>query len=329
VHRLLAVPLLCVLAVPAAAQETGEVAAKPAKKPRPNVYDEKADGKALVAAACAKAAKENKRVLVQWGGNWCGWCHILHDVFKKEPEVAKLIRDEYELVLVDAEQFKKDEGHWKKLGVDLKGQGLPYLTVVDASGKLVANQPTEPLETPKEKAKTKGYEKPKVVEFLKKHSAPPRIASEALAAAVAKAKGENKLVFLHFGAPWCGWCRHLENWAAQPDVAALLAKDFVDLKIDTDRMTGGKDLLAAHCKEEGGIPWFAFLDADGNSMADSGAGRKNIGFPSTDEEITRFAALLTKVKRKLAAEDVSAISESLKRWREKTQQRSGAAPVKS
>src|SRR5687768_7325744 len=61
-RRLLVIPLLCVLAGPVAAQEKTEAAAKPAKKARPNAYDENADGKALVAAACAKAAKENKRV---------------------------------------------------------------------------------------------------------------------------------------------------------------------------------------------------------------------------------------------------------------------------
>jgi thiol-disulfide isomerase/thioredoxin len=328
-RRLFVVPLLCVLAAPVAAQDKTEAAPKPAKKVRPNVYDENADGKALVAAACAKAAKENKRVLVQWGGNWCGWCHLLHNFFKKEPEVAKLLRDEYELVLVDVVQFKKDESHWKRLGVDLKGQGFPYLTVVDADGKLVANQPTEPLETPKEKAKTNGYEKPKVVEFLKKYAAPARVAGEVLAAAVARAKSDNKLVFLHFGAPWCGWCHQLEDWAAQPGVAVFLAKDFVDVKIDTDRMTGGKELLGAHRKGEGGIPWFAVLDASGKGVADSGVGRKNIGFPSTDEEIARFAELLTKVKRNLTPEDISAISASLKQWREKTQRRPVSAPARA
>jgi len=309
----------------AAAQTTKDSAAGPVKKVRPNIYDENADGKALLAEACKRAAKDNKRVLVQWGGNWCGWCHLLHDFYKKEPEVVKVLRDEYELVLIDVTQFKKDESHWKSLGVDFANHGFPFLTVVDASGKLVANEATAPLETPKEKAKSNGYEKDKVLAVLKKHVAPPLVARDVLAAAVERAKRENKLVFLHFGAPWCGWCRHLENWAAQPSVASLLAKDFVDLKIDTDRMTGGKEVLAATCKEQGGIPWFAVLDASGQSLADSGLGAKNIGFPSTDDEIARFAELLNRVRRNLTEEDVTSIAASLKAWRSKTQPRASVA----
>ena len=58
---------------------------KPAK---PSVYDEKADARADLKAALARAQKENKRVLVQWGANWCGWCIKLHDVFKSDKEIA-------------------------------------------------------------------------------------------------------------------------------------------------------------------------------------------------------------------------------------------------
>lgn len=327
-HRRIAVFVLFGFAFPLVAQDKDSDAAKngakPEKKPRPAIYDEKADGKELVKAALAKAAKENRRVLIQWGANWCGWCHILHDVCKKDREIARLIQYEYDVVLLDIGKMDKNEDLVKKYDVDLKGHGVPYFTILDGEGKLVVNSATDGFETPKEKSKTNGYETPKVVEFLKKNAAKPLVAKEVLAAASAKAKSENKVVFLHFGAPWCGWCHHLENWMAQPAVASLLAKDFIDVKIDTDRMTGGKELLAAHCKEEGGIPWFEFIDESGKSLTDSGLGRKNLGFPSTDEEIASFCAMLTKAKRNLTDSDVASIAASLKAWREKTKQR---API--
>ena len=44
----------------------------------PNIYDESLDGSGQIADALTIAKKENKRVLLQFGANWCGWCHKLH-----------------------------------------------------------------------------------------------------------------------------------------------------------------------------------------------------------------------------------------------------------
>ncbi len=45
-------------------------------------------------------------------------------------------------------------------------------------------------------------------------------------------------------------------------MADILAHDFVSVKIDEDRMAGGKDTANALRAEtaQGGIPWFVFLD---------------------------------------------------------------------
>ncbi|HOW19271.1 MAG TPA: DUF255 domain-containing protein, partial [Phycisphaerae bacterium] len=56
-------------------------AAEPANKKRDPIYNEKADAKAQIAEALARAKRDNKRVLIMWGGNWCKWCYRLHDVF--------------------------------------------------------------------------------------------------------------------------------------------------------------------------------------------------------------------------------------------------------
>ena len=45
----------------------------PARTPAPKrepIFDEKADGGEQIAAALARAGKENRRVLVEWGANW-------------------------------------------------------------------------------------------------------------------------------------------------------------------------------------------------------------------------------------------------------------------
>lgn len=98
---------------------------------------------------------------------------------------------------------------------------------------------------------------------------------------------------------------------AKTEPAKLLAKDFVVLKIDTDRMTGGKEMVESTKGKGGGIPWFAFLDPDGKTLIDSNGPKGNIGCPNTDDEIDHFIAMLTKTKVNLTDEDIAALKKSL------------------
>jgi thioredoxin-related protein len=72
-----------------------------APKPREPIYDEAANGKQQIEAALREAKFEHKRVLVKFGGNWCGWCYKLHDVFTQEENVRNVLNAEYVVVLVD------------------------------------------------------------------------------------------------------------------------------------------------------------------------------------------------------------------------------------
>ena len=100
---------------------------------------------------------------------------------------------------------------------------------------------------------------------------------------------------------------------AREEIAALFAKDFVTLKIDTDRTIGGKILLEqAQKARQGGLPWFAFLDAKGIELVSSNdAQGENIGCPAEDEEIAWFLEMLKKSALSLTADDLGAIQRSL------------------
>ncbi|MGH7140043.1 MAG: thioredoxin family protein [Pirellulales bacterium] len=71
-------------AEPSATPATGKTEREP-------IYDEEADGEKLIAEAICRAKAEGKRVLIEWGGNWCGWCHKLHDVFKTDELIPSRI----------------------------------------------------------------------------------------------------------------------------------------------------------------------------------------------------------------------------------------------
>lgn len=287
-----------------------------AKAARPVVYDENADVKQLISAAVARAKKENRRVLIQWGGNWCGWCLRLHELMKSDKEIGRTLLYEYDVVHADAGKNNKNLDLMKQYGASPE-QGFPFLTVLDGDGKPIANQETEALEVKNAKGESSGLEAghdpAKVLAFLKKNAAAPLKAEDIVASGLAEAKSSGRAVFLHFGAPWCGWCHRLEDWMAKPEVASVLAKDFVDVKVDVDRTTGGKELFAKYRgPKDGGIPWFVFLDADGKAIVTSDGPKGNTGFPSAPEEIEHFAAMLAKARTKMSENEAAGLIESLK-----------------
>lgn len=300
---------------------SGEPPATPAKAAGPaakaKVYDEAADSREQITAALARAASQNRRVLVQWGGNWCPWCVRLHELFRSDRAIAKVLQYEYDLVYVDAGRpAGKNMDLARSYGADLAVNGFPFLTILDADGAVVANQETAALEVKGPDGQSKGVEAghdPAVVlKFLEAHQAAPLKAQDLLDQGLARAKESGKLAFVHFGAPWCGWCRKLEAWMARADVAPVLGKAFVDVKIDQDRTVGGKDLLARYSGgKSGGIPWFVLLDGSGRAVIDSTGPQGNVGFPAAPEEIEHFGAMLRKTGR-LSEAEITGLLDSLR-----------------
>jgi hypothetical protein len=104
---------------------------------------------------------------------------------------------------------------------------------------------------------------------------------------------------------------------ALKDVAPVLAKDFTSLKIDTDRMVGGGDLLKRYNPKPGGIPWFVFIGPAGQPLVDSNdPARGNVGFPAQDFEIAHFKVMLEKVARKITREEIEFLTKSLVAFRD-------------
>lgn len=291
--------------------------AKPAEKAK--IYDEAADAKQQIAKALARAKKENRRVLVQWGANWCGWCHLLHEKFASDRDLSKELLYEYELVLIDIGKWDKNMDLAEGYGADLK-KGVPYLTVMDANGKVLANEETGQFETKPAEGQSAqdlkpGHDAAKVLAFLKKYEATPLQADAVLQGAMDQAKASGKKVFLHFGAPWCVWCRRLDAWLERPDVAPVFAKDYVEVKIDQDRMPGGKEIESKFgMPESSGIPWFVIIDpATGKGLADATGPKGNIGFPAQPDEIEHFLSMLQKTRKNLSESDIAALKSSLQK----------------
>lgn len=78
--------------------------------------------------------------------------------------------------------------------------------------------------------------------------------------ALAKAKAENKIVFIDFWTTWCGWCKKLDKDTYSDDTVVATMKDIICLNIDAESKTGAP--IAAKFKISG-YPALFFLNSDG------------------------------------------------------------------
>lgn len=137
----------------------------------------------------------------------------------------------------------------------------------------------------------------------------PLAAADVVAAAVARAKAENKTVLIEFGASWCTWCRNFEAFVQSPDAGPVLASQFIVVNLIVrerdDKTTlehpGGNALMDSWGGEKSGLPFYVFVDTTGKKIADSNAmpDGTNIGFPAIPTEIKAFVTLMDKAAPRL------------------------------
>ncbi|MBV9539907.1 MAG: thioredoxin family protein [Alphaproteobacteria bacterium] len=107
-------------------------------------YDESADAERDLAAAFARARKRHTRVLIDMGGNWCGDCVVMANIFEL-PEMKPFMKAHFEVVSVDTGRKNKNMQIPARYGVDLNG-GVPAMLVVTADGKPVNPKELSALE---------------------------------------------------------------------------------------------------------------------------------------------------------------------------------------
>ena len=111
---------------------------RPVGKLNPHLYQKNADAKAEIRAALAKAARTHKRVLLDFGGNWCYDCHVLEAAFH-QADVSPLVAGNFIVVHVDIGQMDKNLDMAQKYKV-LLDRGVPALAVLAPDGTLLYSQ---------------------------------------------------------------------------------------------------------------------------------------------------------------------------------------------
>ena len=122
--------------------EQRKAANLPAVRYTPNkrVYPAPEQAPADLKAALAEARRTHKRVILDFGGDWCGDCQVL-DIYFRQPPNDRLLRDNFVKVNVNIghEDANVDIAH--RYGVPLNG--VPALAVLDSNGKRLFAQDKE------------------------------------------------------------------------------------------------------------------------------------------------------------------------------------------
>src|ERR1700744_1473304 len=111
------------------------LAASTARSAGRDIYPEPSQARADLAAALKTAAASHKRVLIDFGGNWCGDCQVL-DIYFHNDENRPILESNFVLVHVNIGHMDENVDIAQKYKVPLE-KGVPALAVLNEHGKLL------------------------------------------------------------------------------------------------------------------------------------------------------------------------------------------------
>jgi thiol:disulfide interchange protein len=113
-------------------------AISPARSANRQIYPDPAQAKADLSAALKTAAQMHKRVLLEFGGDWCGDCQVL-DIYFHDATNRPILESNFVLVHVNIGHFDANVDIAEKYGIPLH-KGVPALAVLDENGALLYSQ---------------------------------------------------------------------------------------------------------------------------------------------------------------------------------------------
>jgi thiol:disulfide interchange protein len=137
-YRNTLLPALVLTLLPSALAPLPRAAAQIIAQPNKNLYSETANPTADIAAALARARREHKRIILDFGGNWCGDCQLL-DIYYHQSPNAEILAKNFIVVHIDIGHMDKNVDVAKKYNVPIT-KGVPALAVIDAHGNLLYSE---------------------------------------------------------------------------------------------------------------------------------------------------------------------------------------------
>jgi thiol:disulfide interchange protein len=103
-----------------------------------DIYPDPSQARADLAAALKTASATHRRVLLDFGGNWCGDCQVL-DLYMHDSTNQPLVEANFVVVHVNVGHINANLDLAEKYGVPLH-KGVPALAVLSDHGALLYSQ---------------------------------------------------------------------------------------------------------------------------------------------------------------------------------------------
>lgn len=130
-----------------------------AQEEKKKLYNPLSNAENDIAALLAQAQKENKHVVLQIGGNWCGWCIRFHDFVTQDSSINKIIKKDYLYYHLNYSKENTNDAILAKYQFPQRF-GFPVLVILDAKGNRIHTQDSVHLEL------DKSYDAKKVKHFF-------------------------------------------------------------------------------------------------------------------------------------------------------------------
>jgi thiol:disulfide interchange protein len=89
------------------------------------------------------AQKENKRIMLELGGDWCIWCKFMDKFYATHSDILQFRADHFILVKINVSPENMNEKFLSQFpGVD----GYPHIFILDSDGTFLHSQDTAELE---------------------------------------------------------------------------------------------------------------------------------------------------------------------------------------
>ena len=96
-------------------------------------YDPSSDPAVDGKKALIYAKQTNRKVLIEVGGDWCQWCHILDEFIADHPEVKTALYDNFVILKVNISEDNKNKEFMSSMP---EVDGYPHVYITNEKGSI-------------------------------------------------------------------------------------------------------------------------------------------------------------------------------------------------